>query len=985
MEKKNNKKENIINKPKKKFKLKKIKVKKINFFKTDKVNMKEEDTTKIVVKPKKTNNFSKENKQKKRIEAIRNNANKQKAVREPKKLSKKVFVFIILMTVAIFIVCYLLFGLLISAGLTFLFICGMFITQILDILPRENKIRKLIKSLSIIVLIFAIIGVIAFIGFFIYIVLHAPEFDVSKLERGETTLIYDKDKKLIATIGTEKREKVTYDELPEVFIDAVVATEDSRFFQHNGFDAPRFIKATIGQLLGRNSGGASTLTMQVAKNNFTEIDVSLTRKFTDIYLSIFKIERAFTKQEIIEFYVNAPFLGSSSYGVEQAAQTYFSKTAKELNLSEAALIAGLFQAPGAYDPNLDSEAAYDRRETVLYLMVKHGYITQEEADIANAISIKDLLSSTTYKTTNPYQGYIDTVLNEVEDKTGLDPLVYPMLIYTNMDIKKQNGINDIMSGKTFKWPNKTVQSGIAVIESNTGKILALGAGRNLTGERLFNYATDINRQIGSNAKPLFDYGPGIEYNNWSTGKIFNDSRVVYGGSYMSNFDGAYRGKITLRYSLRDSRNVPALLAFREVDNAKIKQFVTTLGITPEIDENGGLHEAHSVGAFNGSNPLAMAAAYAAFSNGGSYYEPYTVSKIVLRESNEELEFKSDKVKAMSDSTAYMITDILQQVASDIGVRAAAGTPVATKTGTTNYDAATRKAYNYPSVAAPDGWITGYSTNISMSIWSGYIQNTKNVYLTQTQMVSLRNGLYKAAAGVVFDKNSGSFVKPKSVVSVKIEKGTDPIALPSSNTPSSMIITELFKRGTEPTEISNVYRPLNNVTDLNVTETNKVVNLSWTGVSKPTDLDDKNFGDFGYYIYLNGKNIGFTTNTNYTYNGSSIYGTYKVVTSYRSNSKNASNGVTYNLSSNIVFQQVNCSDDITIAKGSTYIDSCSITVLENATPVIGTTSTKITNSAGSSISQVDTSIADTYTITYTISYLGESKEYTKKVIVTENSN
>lgn len=963
--------------PKKGLKIKKIKVKKINFFKSDKVKKNKEDNIKVIVD-------SKRNKEKKKIESIRNNANKQKAIREPKKLSKQVLLFIALVTVIIFVVCYFLFGLLISAGLTFIFICGMIITQILDIAPRENKFRKLIKTLSIFILGCGIIGVIAFIGFFIYIVINAPEFDVSRLERGETTLVYDKDKNLIATIGTEKREKVTYDELPEIFIDAVIATEDSRFFQHNGFDAPRFIKATIGQLLGSDAGGASTLTMQVAKNNFTEIDVSLTRKFTDIYLSIFKIERAFTKQEIIEFYVNAPFLGSSSYGVEQAAQTYFGKNAKELNLSEAALIAGLFQAPGAYDPNLDSEAAYDRRETVLYLMVKHGYITQEEADIANAVSIKDLLRSTTYTSTNPYQGYIDTVLDEVEDKTGLDPSVYPMIIYSNMDMKKQKGINDIMNGKTFTWPNKTVQSGIAVIDTKTGKILAIGAGRNRNGERVFNYATDIDRQIGSNAKPLFDYGPGMEYNNWSTGKIFNDVRVVYGGSYMSNFDNSYKGKITLRYSLRDSRNVPALLAFREVDNEKIKQFVTTLGIEPEIDAYGGLHEAHAVGAFNGSNPLTMAAAYGAFSNGGSYYAPYSVSKIVLRESGEELEFKSDKVKAMSDSTAYMITNILEQVASDIGVRAAAGTPVACKTGTTNYDANARATYNYPSSAAPDGWISGYSTNIAMSIWSGYIENVKGVYLTQSQMVSLRNGLYKAAAKVVFDKNSGSFKKPASVVSVKIEKDTDPIALPSANTPSNMIITELFKRGTEPTEVSNVYRPLNNVNNLAISETNNVVNLSWTGVTKPTDIKDTGYGEFGYYIYKDGKNVGFTTDTKYTYNGESIFGTYKVVTSYKSNSKNASNGATISLESNITFQY-NGTNESKIIKGNTYSDVASpISVFEDALDV--TTSATITkvikNSSGTEVSSIDTNVIDTYTITYTASYLGELKSFTKKVIIYE---
>ena len=963
-------------KPKKQLKLKIFNKKK----KKPKKNL--EDT--III----NNKISKKSlKMKKQMEKLRNTGS-QKSNNDysskPKKVSKPFILFLVLFGVLVFVICYLIFGIYISLGFTFIYFVGITLTQVLDNTQKKSKMRKFIKTISLMIIVVGILCVIGFIGFFTYIVIKAPEFNVSKLERGETTLVYDKNNELKATLGSEKREKLTYDELPEVFIDAIIATEDSRFFQHNGFDAPRFIKASIGQVLGRDAGGASTLTMQVAKNNFTTKEVSIIRKFTDIYLSIFKIERAFTKQEIIEFYVNAPFLGSSSFGVEQASQTYFGKSAKDMNLSEAALVAGLFQAPGDYDPNANPDLAHERRGVVLSLMVRHGYIDQEEADIANAISIEDLLKHGNYTVVSEYQDYLDRVIEEIIKKTGLDPYIYPMLIYTNMDSGKQTAVNNIFSGATYAWPNDKVQAGVAVIDSNTGKILALGAGRNRTGERTFSYATDIDRQIGSTAKPLFDYGPGLEYNNWSTGKVFDDKPTNYAGGVMSNFDFRYRGKMTLREALRQSINVPALLAFREVNNEQIKNFVTSLGITPEIDSYGGLHEAHAVGSFNGSNPLSMAGAYAAFSNGGSYYEPYTVNKIVLRDSNEELEFKSEKVKVMSDSTAYMITNVLEMVASDIGVRYSAGTPVAIKTGTTNYDYETRVLYGYPSGTGPDGWICGYTTNISMAMWTGFNENEPGVYLSDTGMYNHRNTLYRTLASAIFEANSGSFTKPSSVVSVTVEKNTDPLKLPSANTPADMRFTELFKRGTEPTEISKVYIPLDNVPNLKLNNDENKVVLNWDAIPKPTDATFKDWGNFGYVIYKDGVQLDFVTGTSYTYENEDLYGVYKVVTGFQNSNSNWSSGSTVELNANVTFE-FNGSETVNLKVGNTYTELTKpIIVYKDGEDVTNKANVSIVmyDADDKEVSSIDTSKVGTYTIKYYASYLGEEGSYTRTVNITE---
>ena len=345
----------------------------------------------------------------------------------------------------------------------------------------------------------------------------------------------------------------------------------------------------------------------------------------------------------------------------------------------------MFKSPNYYRPNVNPKNATERRKTVLYLMKKHGYITEEEEKLANSIPVESLTAEST-NTSDKYQGYIDTVVEEVKEKYNVNAYVTPLLIYTNMDKAKQDAVNSVLNGETYEWINDKVQTGVSVLDSQTGKILAIGGGRNKSGAKTWNYATDIKRQPGSTAKPLFDYGPGIEYNNWSTYTLFDDAPYSYSnGRSIKNWDGGYYGTITLRRSLATSRNIPALKAFQQVDNKKIIEFVTNLGINPEI-ENGKIHEAHSIGAFTGVSPLQMSAAYAAFSNGGYYNEPYSVSKVVFRDTGETKEHKSNKKQVMSDATAFMISSVLQDVALT------GGTPknVACKTGTTNYDDNTMK-------------------------------------------------------------------------------------------------------------------------------------------------------------------------------------------------------------------------------------------------------------------------------------------------------
>ena len=544
--------------------------------------------------------------------------------------------------------------------------------------------------------------------------------------------------------------------------------------------------------------------MQVSKNSFTSTESSglagIVRKFTDIYMSVYKIEKDYSKREIFEFYVNEPYLGGSSYGVQVASQTYFHKNVQNLNLVEAAMIAGLFQAPGEYDPYINPEKTNERKNTVIDLMLRHGFITEEEAHQAKLTHISKIIKNRE-KTVNKYQGFIDTVVQEVIDRTGYNPYEVSMDVYSTMVKEKQDVINDFYEDHDFK--DDKVQVGIGMINNDNGEIMAVGAGRNKDKEMTLNYATQIKRHPGSTAKPLFDYGPGIEYKNWSTYTPFVDKPVKYtNGGVMHNVDNSYQGFLTLEQCLVRSRNTCALQAFQAVSNDKINAFVTGLGITPEyLGNNKYINEAHSIGAFTGVSPVQLAAAYSAFGNGGYFTEPHSIRKIIYKNGNEEVtqEFKFEKKRAMKDSTAYMIASMLTGVTNS-KVRVS-GTDLATKTGTSSYDSKLLKKLKLSSKVIQDAWTVTFSPDYSVAIWYGYDELTKSTYNTSTHAWNERVVIQKEIVNNVMEENS-EFEMPDSVVLRKVVYGTNPPKLPSSDTPKSRIQSHLFVKGTQPTRRIN---------------------------------------------------------------------------------------------------------------------------------------------------------------------------------------
>jgi len=706
---------------------------------------------------------------------------------------------------------------------------------------RKPKIKK--HAILSLLMSFMILCAFACLAFCLYIIITCPEFDTSRLYKTNSSVVEDMNGNVIAELGVEKRENVTYDQLPDVLIDAIIATEDSKFFQHDGIDLLRFGKATIGQLLGQdNAGGGSTLTMQIVKNTYNGTEAhgiaGILRKFRDIYMAVFKVEKSFTKQEILEFYVNQGYLGNSTGGVEQASQIYFGKSVSEINLAEASLLAGLFQAPTAYDPYQYPEKAEARRNQVLNLMVRHGYITKEEADIAKAIKVESMLTGYSYSYSE-YQGFLTTLVSDVIKKTGNNPYVVAMKIRSTLNPDKQKVINDLYNGKTnYKWVNELVQCGIAVTDVKNGAVVAVGAGRNRTGERQYNYATDIKRHPGSTAKPIFDYGPAIEYAGWGTGTTIVDDVYTYSNKTpINNVNRSYNGIMTAKTALAQSRNIPALQAFQATSQENKYEFVTGLGITPELS-NGQIMESASIGAFTGTNPMELSAAYGAFSRGGYYIEPYTFTKIEYLDSdNSTFVYTPNRTKVMSEETAYMINMILKYAVTSgaIGVGTVSGTDVASKTGTSSEDQNKIKQLHLSSSTIKDSWQVAYSPDYSIAFWYGYDSNTKEHYLTSNEGWNARRGIVRVLAPKILEKNS-RWSQPSGVTQVTVELETIPTQLASENTPDNLKSSEYFRKGTEPTEVSSRFATLENVSNLSSTTVGNQVQLSWNPIATPEAID-----------------------------------------------------------------------------------------------------------------------------------------------------
>ncbi|MEI3612923.1 transglycosylase domain-containing protein [Pseudogracilibacillus sp. SO30301A] len=612
----------------------------------------------------------------------------------------------------------------------------------------------------------------------------APELKESNLQMPQSTRIYDEDGKQIDTLFQEEnRINVSIDEVPDVMKAAIISIEDKRFYDHNGIDWRRLIGAARSNIKhGWGAEGGSTLTQQVIKRTVLSPEKTLKRKVQEAWLAM-KLEKKYSKDEILELYLNNVYYGHGAYGIKTAAVTYFGEEdLSQLSISQAALLAGLPNSPSATDPFKYPDKAEKRRDKVLESMVDNGFINKEQEAKAKEELVADIVLKEEKKqeNDNPYNAYVDAVYDQLvnEEKVVSDDEFFQggLKIYTHLDSDAQQATYDLLHSENIAYPDEDFEVGLSLVDTETGAIKAIGGGRNFKAIRYSNYGSNIKHHPGSTIKPILDYGPAIEHLKWPTSHILTDEPYAYSdGTPINEWDGKYWGSVSIRRALEWSRNIPALKAFQAVGADKAQAFAAGVGI--DIDP---IYESAAIGGFDGVSPLQMAAAYAAFGNGGTYNEPSAVKKVVFPDGKEwEPDLISEK--AMEDYTAYMITDILKTVmVSGTGMQAnIEGIPVAGKTGSTNIDQKDLEKYGITD-GLRDSWFSGYTTEYSLTVWTGY-PSMKNEdgdvqYIKYDGTQDIAKHLFRELMSEVSSSDVKDFVRPDSVVSIGSElhvRGAEP--------------------------------------------------------------------------------------------------------------------------------------------------------------------------------------------------------------------
>ncbi|MGI9950992.1 PBP1A family penicillin-binding protein [Moorellaceae bacterium AZ2] len=680
----------------------------------------------------------------------------------------------------------------------------------------KKKVRRRLNIKRLLFLLMAILvlaGIGSGIGLAFGIMRSLPSWDPNNLRMDLTTSLYDKDNNLFATLhGEQNRLHASLEEIPKHLQDAVIAIEDVRFYQHHGVDLRSIARAALTNLMHRQiREGGSTITQQLAKNAFIENpERTFRRKIQEAILAL-QLEHVYTKEEILEQYLNIVYLGPGTYGVKAAAETYFGKDVKDLTLAESALLAGIIQSPARYSPLIkgNEEAAKERQATVLANMVKYGFISQAEAD--QALQEKLVFNSKPPTTTPKYPYFVDAVIEEASrllEENGISAgelFRGGLHVYTTLDPKIQAKMEEVYSNPA-NFPksssDRLVESAMVVLDPHTGEIRGLIGGRQYTARRGLNRATQAERQPGSAIKPLVVYAPALE-KGFAPATVIDDVPTTFPGSPKPftpvNYDGRYRGLISMREALRWSVNVAAVKMLHTIGVDTGWQYGRNMGLPlQESDRNLSLALG---GITSGVTPLQMAAAYGVFANQGVYVTPHTVIRITDRNGRDLVVNTPQQKVVMSEQIAYLMTDMLQTVVkSGTGQRAQIGRPVAGKTGTTSLP--DLPAFRGLS-GEKDAWFVGYTPELVAAVWMGYDQTDPQHYLRGVAGGSYpaliwRQVMQEALKGLPVK----DFPRPPGIVYADVDAKSG--LLPSDLTPKEFIVKEIFTADTVPKKVSDVW-------------------------------------------------------------------------------------------------------------------------------------------------------------------------------------
>ena len=652
--------------------------------------------------------------------------------------------------------------------------------------------RKILKWTFLGVFLISVAGV----GLFAYYAKDAPNISRADLESGGSSGLYNTNGKFIMSLGTEKRLYVKDSKDLQLLKDAIVSVEDKRFYRDKlGIDPIRIAGSMLTNAKSKNiSAGGSTITQQLVKLTKFSTAASqrtLRRKAQEAWLAM-RVQREYSHNEILEFYINKVYMNYGNTGIGTAANYYYGKKIGDLDLAQTAMLAGMPNRPTVYNPYTYPKYAKYRRNIVLKAMLNNKKISQEQYDEARKESIKKGLKphnqrkqSNLRKINDPY---VKEAIAEVRAK-GFDPFRDNLKITINMDQKAQKKLYQLANSGLVPFTNDKMQIGASVVDPSNGHVVAILGGRHLPSsvQLGLDRAVQTTRSTGSSIKPVLDYGPAIEYLNWSTAKMLDDSKYVYPGTNVQlyDWDNKYDGMMTVRHALEQSRNVPAVKTLKKVGVKRATKFAGKMDIN--VPEDSGLSVAIGVNA----SSLQMAGAFSAFATMGIYHKPQFVSKIETPDGLTR-NYDSEGIRVMSKATAYMITDMLKGV-----IKHGSGTNAqirglyhAGKTGSVKYSE--QDLARYPAYAATpkDSWFVGYTPSYSIGVWTGY-DNLKDGTISGVGQQSAQLFYKNMMTYLMRNKENVDWQKPDSVIRAKIAKNSNPPEVSSTGE------WQLFVRGHSP--------------------------------------------------------------------------------------------------------------------------------------------------------------------------------------------
>lgn len=658
---------------------------------------------------------------------------------------------------------------------------------------RFRGLKILLLAVTAAAVLFLLCGAVKTLGMDRWV-----DFDVYRITGCDrTSIIYDGQSDVVTRLhGVQDRTWVSISELQPSTVYAFISAEDARFFEHEGVDVIRIAGAIVADIkAGSYVQGASTISQQLIKLSHLTSEKTISRKAEEAALA-YEMERHYSKEDILEMYLNYVYFGGGYYGIEAAAEGYFGVHASDLTLDQSAMLAGILKSPSGYAPHINYAASINRRNNILRLMRDYGYITDDEKKQASARRPTIL-----HDKNEEYSGYYtDAVTKSAAALMGItvDELIRGgYSIYSAMDSDIQHYCEEMFkNGELF--PAEDSEAAIVVLEPSTGMVVAMVGGRSYTGGISFNRATDIRRQPGSVIKPVIAYAPAFEYLNYTAADMILDEETTFADYTPSNYGNKYYGWVTVREAVTKSLNVPAVKTLSAVGVYRAKDFAKRCGIEFD-DKDDSL--ALALGGFTyGVSPLQIAGAYSCFASGGIYNTPTLIKKITDRNGLTVYEYRQDSRRVMSEANAYILTSMLKSVVTE-GTGHRLNTldiPIAGKTGTVGLANGNR-----------DAWMAGYTPEYTAVVWQGYDSDRLGLLPSSaTGGTYPALMLYELFNHIYPDGRSGDFERPESVkqysIDAKTLKKQHKAVLANAMTPQSSRVTEYFTEETAPEDVSGYW-------------------------------------------------------------------------------------------------------------------------------------------------------------------------------------